>query len=88
MPGNCTPRWAGRLERARYTLLHLPTGAPRRRGVPFTSTCITLPPSDRLTLYTDGLVKNRDQALDTRLETLLGLLAGLHPRWRTPATCC
>ncbi|MGX4694920.1 SpoIIE family protein phosphatase [Streptomyces sp. JNUCC 63] len=29
-----------------------------------------------MALYTDGLVEVRDQALDTRLETLLGRLAG------------
>ncbi|MFJ6564142.1 SpoIIE family protein phosphatase [Streptomyces sp. NPDC091412] len=69
-----------RPDRGTSTLLNLPTGAPLGvGGVPFKSTCVALSPSDRLALYTDGLVEVRDQALDTRLETLLDLLAGPQP---------
>ncbi|MFF7633168.1 SpoIIE family protein phosphatase [Kitasatospora sp. NPDC008050] len=67
-------------------LLDLPTGAPLGvGGVPFEATSLDLGPGDRLVLYTDGLVETRDLPLDTRLRTLLDLLAG--PRLPLEATC-
>lgn len=56
-------------------LLDLPAGAPLGvGGVPFSDVTVALGPGDRLVLYTDGLVETRDQDIDTRLDTLLGLL--------------
>ncbi|GHG48123.1 SpoIIE family protein phosphatase [Streptomyces griseocarneus] len=61
----------------RPVLVDLPTGAPLGvGGVPFESVAVPLTPGDRLVLYTDGLVETRDEAIDTRLEVLLGLLDG------------
>ena len=57
-------------------LLDLPTGAPLGvGGVRFEQTTVPLHVGDQLVLYTDGLVETRDQAIDTRLDVLLGLLA-------------
>ncbi|WP_030801311.1 SpoIIE family protein phosphatase [Streptomyces sp. NRRL S-337] len=57
-------------------LLDLPTGAPLGvGGVPFEQTTVPLNDGDLLVLYTDGLIETRDQAIDTRLDTLLTLLA-------------
>ncbi|MEX2982713.1 SpoIIE family protein phosphatase [Streptomyces sp. C36] len=62
---------------ARPALVDLPTGAPLGvGGVPFESVAVPLTPGDRLVLYTDGLVENRDEAIDARLEELLRLLDG------------
>ncbi|MFF9221726.1 SpoIIE family protein phosphatase [Streptomyces viridosporus] len=56
-------------------LLDLPTGAPLGvGGVPFQTAVLDLSPGDQLVLYTDGLVETRDQPIDQRLNTLLGLL--------------
>ncbi|MEU5211643.1 SpoIIE family protein phosphatase [Streptomyces sp. NPDC020742] len=56
-------------------LLDLPTGAPLGvGGVPFEQTTVPLREGDQLVLYTDGLIETREQAIDTRLETLLALL--------------
>ncbi|MDH6119095.1 PAS domain S-box-containing protein [Kitasatospora sp. GAS204A] len=67
-------------------LLDLPTGAPLGvGGVPFEATSRELGPGDRLVLYTDGLVETRDQPIDSRLRTLLDLLA--EPRLPLEATC-
>ncbi|WP_406492562.1 SpoIIE family protein phosphatase [Streptomyces sp. NBC_00846] len=67
-------------------LLDLPTGVPLGvGGVPFRTTCIALDPGDKLVLYTDGLVETRDQAIDARLATLLGLLG--QPDRPLEATC-
>ncbi|MDF3301455.1 SpoIIE family protein phosphatase [Streptomyces tropicalis] len=56
-------------------LLDLPTGTPLGvGGVPFEDTAVPFAPGDRLVLYTDGLVETRDQPIDERLDTLLGLL--------------
>lgn len=38
------------------------------------SVTVGLDPGDLLVLYTDGLVETRDQDIDVRLDTLLGLL--------------
>ncbi|MER6308937.1 SpoIIE family protein phosphatase [Streptomyces sp. NPDC001657] len=57
-------------------LLDLPTGAPLGvGGVPFEQTTVPLHDGDLLVLYTDGLIETRDQAIDTRLDTLLTVLA-------------
>ncbi|MYT27736.1 MULTISPECIES: SpoIIE family protein phosphatase [unclassified Streptomyces] len=57
-------------------LLDLPTGAPLGvGGVTFEQTTVPLRAGDQLVLYTDGLIETRDQAIDTRLDLLLGLLA-------------
>ncbi|MEU7641463.1 MULTISPECIES: SpoIIE family protein phosphatase [unclassified Streptomyces] len=60
-------------------LLDLPTGAPLGVGgvgdVAFEQTVVPLRAGDQLVLYTDGLIETRDQAIDTRLDRLLGLLA-------------
>ncbi|MGV4927312.1 SpoIIE family protein phosphatase (plasmid) [Streptomyces sp. BHT-5-2] len=57
-------------------LLDLPTGAPLGvGGVAFEQTTVPLRAGDQLVLYTDGLIETRDQAIDTRLDLLLGLLA-------------
>ncbi|MFE1764146.1 SpoIIE family protein phosphatase [Streptomyces angustmyceticus] len=56
-------------------LLDLPTGAPLGvGGVPFEQTTVPLRDGDLLVLYTDGLIETRDQAIDTRLDSLLELL--------------
>ncbi|WP_326755459.1 SpoIIE family protein phosphatase [Streptomyces hirsutus] len=56
-------------------LLDLPTGAPLGvGGIPFQTATFDLVPGDQLILYTDGLVETRDQPIDQRLNTLLGLL--------------
>ncbi|MET8115991.1 SpoIIE family protein phosphatase [Streptomyces prasinus] len=56
-------------------LLDLPAGAPLGvGGIPFRTATFDLVPGDQLVLYTDGLVETRDQAIDQRLNTLLGLL--------------
>ncbi|MCB5909489.1 SpoIIE family protein phosphatase [Streptomyces pinistramenti] len=60
----------------RPELLDLPTGAPLGvGGVPFEQTVVALRPADQLVLYTDGLVETRDESIDTRLDTLVDLLA-------------
>ncbi|MEW1653938.1 SpoIIE family protein phosphatase [Streptomyces sp. NPDC093707] len=63
----------------RPELLELPTGAPLGVGgvgaVAFEQTTVPLHPGDELVLYTDGLIETRDQAIDTRLDRLLDLLA-------------
>ncbi|MEV0375133.1 GAF domain-containing SpoIIE family protein phosphatase, partial [Streptomyces sp. NPDC050636] len=57
-------------------LLDLPTGAPLGvGGVRFEQTTVPLRAGDQLVLYTDGLIETRDQPIDTRLDSLLGLLA-------------
>ncbi|AZS75838.1 PAS sensor protein [Streptomyces lydicus] len=57
-------------------LLDLPTGAPLGvGGVPFEQTTVPLREDDQLVLYTDGLIETREQPIDARLDTLLGLLA-------------
>ncbi|MEU6328230.1 SpoIIE family protein phosphatase [Streptomyces sp. NPDC047049] len=57
-------------------LLDLPTGAPLGvGGVPFEQTTVPLRDGDLLVLYTDGLIETRAQPIDTRLDTLLELLA-------------
>ncbi|MGW1844073.1 SpoIIE family protein phosphatase [Streptomyces sp. NPDC001966] len=67
-------------------LLDLPTGAPLGvGGVPFHTTRIGLNPGDQLVMYTDGLVETRDQSIDARLTTLLGLLD--RPDRPLEATC-
>ncbi|MFG2972106.1 SpoIIE family protein phosphatase [Streptomyces sp. NPDC048331] len=59
-------------------LLALPAGVPLGTGglggADFETTVLDLIPGDRLVLYTDGLVETRDDALDDRLDLLLGLL--------------
>ncbi|MFJ2093722.1 SpoIIE family protein phosphatase [Streptomyces sp. NPDC087901] len=61
-------------------LLDLPAGAPLGvGGVPFSDVDFPLGPGDRLVLYTDGLVETRDDDIDSRLETLLGLLRDPDP---------
>ncbi|KUL35027.1 PAS sensor protein [Streptomyces sp. NRRL F-4489] len=60
-------------------LLDLPTGAPLGVGgvgaVAFEQTTVELRPGDQLVLYTDGLIETRDEAIDTRLDRFLALLA-------------
>ncbi|MER5279056.1 SpoIIE family protein phosphatase [Streptomyces sp. NPDC002809] len=61
-------------------LLDLPAGAPLGvGGVPFSDVDFPLGPGDRLVLYTDGLLETRDDDIDSRLETLLGLLRDPDP---------
>lgn len=56
-------------------LLDLPPGAPLGvGGVPFSDVTVPFGPGDRLVLYTDGLVETREDDIDSRLDTLLGLL--------------
>ncbi|MEV5239657.1 SpoIIE family protein phosphatase [Streptomyces cinnamoneus] len=70
----------------RPALLDLPTGAPLGvGGVPFESVGAPLAPGDQLVLYTDGLVETRDEAIDARLEVLVGLLDG--PPLDLESTC-
>ncbi|RLU87550.1 PAS sensor protein [Streptomyces griseocarneus] len=70
----------------RPALLDLPAGAPLGvGGVPFESVSLDLAPGDELVFYTDGLVETRDEAIDCRLEALLGVLSGA-PR-DLEATC-
>ncbi|MFF4749704.1 SpoIIE family protein phosphatase [Streptomyces sp. NPDC002514] len=58
-------------------LLDLPTGVPLGvGGVTFLSSTVDLDPGDLLVLYTDGLIETRHDAIDDRLDTLLGLLDG------------
>lgn len=90
--GRCRVSTAGHLppvlipEGGEPVLLDLPAGAPLGvGGVPFSDVTVPLGPGDRLVLYTDGLVETREDDIDSRLATLLGLL-------RTPdasldATC-
>ncbi|MFJ6048854.1 SpoIIE family protein phosphatase [Streptomyces sp. NPDC092307] len=70
-------------------LLALPAGVPLGTGglggADFETTVLDLVPGDRLVLYTDGLVETRDDALDERLDLLLGLLTG--PGLPLEATC-
>ncbi|WP_371540046.1 SpoIIE family protein phosphatase [Streptomyces sp. NBC_00466] len=67
-------------------LLDLPTGAPLGvGGIPFDTTTFDLDPSDRLHLYTDGLVETRQHSIDERLDTLLRALD--QPRWALQDTC-
>ncbi|MGW2628702.1 SpoIIE family protein phosphatase [Streptomyces chattanoogensis] len=57
-------------------LLDLPTGAPLGvGGVTFEQTLVPVADGDQLVLYTDGLIETREDAIDTRLDTLLELLA-------------
>ncbi|WKX68895.1 SpoIIE family protein phosphatase [Streptomyces sp. XD-27] len=57
-------------------LLHLPSGAPLGvGGVHFEESTLQLSPGDQLVLYTDGLIETRDQPINARLNTLVGLLA-------------
>ncbi|KPC60330.1 SpoIIE family protein phosphatase [Streptomyces chattanoogensis] len=57
-------------------LLDLPTGAPLGvGGVAFEQTTVQVADGDQLVLYTDGLIETREDAIDTRLDTLLELLA-------------
>ncbi|KIZ16691.1 SpoIIE family protein phosphatase [Streptomyces natalensis] len=57
-------------------LLDLPTGAPLGvGGVTFEQTTVPVADGDRLVLYTDGLIETREDAIDTRLDTLLELLS-------------
>ncbi|WP_406099942.1 SpoIIE family protein phosphatase [Streptomyces sp. NBC_01013] len=61
-------------------LLDLPPGAPLGvGGVPFSDVTVPFGPGDRLVLYTDGLVETRDDDIDSRLATLLGLLHDAEP---------
>ncbi|GHF28903.1 hypothetical protein GCM10010218_07570 [Streptomyces mashuensis] len=70
----------------RPVLVDLPTGAPLGvGGVPFESVGVALAPGDRLVLYTDGLVETREDAIDSRLEVLVDLLAAAPPDLE--ATC-
>ncbi|GAT79699.1 magnesium or manganese-dependent protein phosphatase [Streptomyces sp. F-3] len=56
-------------------LLDLPTSTPLGvGGIPFRTTTFELDPGDLLVLYTDGLVESRNEPIDRRLETFLGLL--------------
>ncbi|WP_327371701.1 SpoIIE family protein phosphatase [Streptomyces sp. NBC_01217] len=58
-------------------LLDLPSGPPLGvGGVPFEATTVPLWPGDQLVLYTDGLVETRRDAIDARLDLLLGVLDG------------
>ncbi|WP_051782561.1 MULTISPECIES: SpoIIE family protein phosphatase [unclassified Streptomyces] len=70
-------------------LLALPAGVPLGTGglggADFETTVLDLVPGDRLVLYTDGLVETRGDALDDRLDLLLGLLTG--PGLPLEATC-
>ncbi|MGW3322274.1 SpoIIE family protein phosphatase [Streptomyces virginiae] len=70
-------------------LLTLPAGVPLGTGglggADFETTVLDLVPGDRLVLYTDGLVETRGDALDDRLDLLLGLLTG--PGLPLEATC-
>ncbi|MFD4944653.1 SpoIIE family protein phosphatase [Streptomyces sp. NPDC058409] len=67
-------------------LLDLPTGIPLGVGAAaFEQTTLQLDAGDQLLLYTDGLVETRDQPIDTRLNTLLDLLA--EPQRALEATC-
>ncbi|MEU9123973.1 SpoIIE family protein phosphatase [Streptomyces sp. NPDC048506] len=61
-------------------LLDLPTGAPLGvGGVPFEQTTVPLHEGDQLVLYTDGLIETRQESIDSRLETLLTMLAKPEP---------
>ncbi|MGW1073764.1 SpoIIE family protein phosphatase [Streptomyces sp. NPDC002537] len=80
--GRCQVATAGHLppvlvRPGRYPeLLDLPAGAPLGvGGVPFESVGLDLAVGDQLVLYTDGLVETRDEAIDTRLDALLAVLA-------------
>ncbi|RAG85552.1 PAS sensor protein [Streptacidiphilus pinicola] len=59
-------------------LLDLPPGAPLGAAahVPLTTTGVDLPAGARLFLYTDGLVEQREQAIDVGLNALLDQLTG------------
>ncbi|WP_327365227.1 SpoIIE family protein phosphatase [Streptomyces sp. NBC_01217] len=67
-------------------LVDLPTGTPLGvSATTFEQTILQLGGGDQLLLYTDGLVETRDQPIDTRLNTLLDLLA--EPQRTLEATC-
>ncbi|MFF2503804.1 SpoIIE family protein phosphatase [Streptomyces sp. NPDC058067] len=70
----------------RPELLDLPSGTPLGVGdVAFTETTVKLETGDQLVLYTDGLIETRSDAIDTRINTLLDLLA--EPRVSLDDTC-
>ncbi|MFD3925289.1 SpoIIE family protein phosphatase [Streptomyces sp. NPDC058614] len=56
-------------------LLDIPGGVPLGvGGVPFGTMEVQLPPGSLLALYTDGLIENRTEPIDTGLETMTRLL--------------
>ncbi|WP_405927006.1 SpoIIE family protein phosphatase [Streptomyces sp. NBC_00035] len=56
-------------------LLDIPGGVPLGvGGVPFGAMEVELPPGSLLALYTDGLIENRTEPIDTGLETMTRLL--------------
>lgn len=56
-------------------LLDIPGGVPLGvGGVPFGTMEVELPPDSLLALYTDGLIENRTEPIDTGLETMTRLL--------------
>ncbi|MFD7711221.1 SpoIIE family protein phosphatase, partial [Streptomyces sp. NPDC059786] len=62
-------------------LLDVPGGAPLGvGGVDFATAEHPMAPGSLLTLYTDGLVENRDDPIDTGLRTLTRLLGGTERR--------
>ncbi|OIJ64416.1 SpoIIE family protein phosphatase [Streptomyces mangrovisoli] len=67
-------------------LLDLPPGAPLGvGGITFETSTVELGPGDLLVLYTDGLVETRRDAIDDRLDAMLGFLDD--PRRPLEETC-
>ncbi|MFZ3561788.1 SpoIIE family protein phosphatase [Streptomyces sp. BH055] len=84
--GHCRIATAGHLPPVlahpggRAQAVEMDPGAPLGLGDSlYTARDFTLAPGSRLVLYTDGLVETRGDAIDTRIEVLLGLLAGHRP---------
>jgi hypothetical protein len=60
--------------------VEVPAGAPLGAGViPYDPVRLDMPAGGRLVLYTDGLVKTRTDDVDTQLDRLRDLAAGLEP---------
>ncbi|MFZ3566237.1 SpoIIE family protein phosphatase [Streptomyces sp. BH097] len=84
--GHCRIATAGHLPPVlahpdgRAEAVEMDPGAPLGLGDSvYTARDFTLAPGSRLVLYTDGLVETRGDAIDTRIQVLLGLLAGHRP---------
>lgn len=64
----------------RASFADVPAGAPLGAGViPYDPVALPIPAGHRVVLYTDGLAKNRVDAIDTQLERLRGAVGGPQP---------
>ncbi|MGR8010756.1 ATP-binding SpoIIE family protein phosphatase [Streptomyces hypolithicus] len=85
--GHLPPLLMGADGTAEY--VDVPAGAPLGAGiVPYDPIRLTVPAGSRLILFTDGLVKNRTDDLDTQLERLLLSVTGMGPGTLDAQTLC